>query len=292
MPLPKLFKNKRKLQREPSSSKQFSSRHQADAILSQGFVDLKSRVKSPTDLLDIVGHPHILNASSPDLVPALDSSSSQKRRQQRPSVGPRRASFHSFSPATNNHIPSSRTVTATSIAPASITTAVAVPSSSQQLFQHQKLQINKKTKAVGVIVYNDNSDSTNNNNHHNYYHRPLRSSSSPPTIIMPTPKMPVPPTKQMLLQSNNPWADKTLKEEEDSGQQPAGYSRDVEILSRANAPYELSVPPPPPAPAPAPPPLAQPGKKKLKKMKRNLTWVESFYPVFCAWRNKLLKYFF
>ncbi|KAG2220917.1 hypothetical protein INT45_013046 [Circinella minor] len=246
MPLPKLFKNKRKLRREPSSSKQFSSRYQMDAILSQEFViNLKSRAKSPTDLLDIVGHPHILNASSPDLLSPVESSSSQKQRQQRPSIGPRRASLHSFSPATNNHLSSSRTVTAASIATTSTTTAVAVPSSSHQIFQHQESQKDKKLRAVGVTVYNDNNSNNKTNNGHQH---PLPSSSSPPALIMPTPKMAVPQTKQMLLQSNNPWGDKTLKEEDDE-QQPAGYSRDVDPLSRASAPYELLVPPPIPAPS-------------------------------------------
>ncbi|KAI7850979.1 hypothetical protein BDC45DRAFT_572354 [Circinella umbellata] len=138
-----------------------------DAILSQEFViNLKSRAKSPTYLLDIVGHPHILKASSPD----------------------------QLSPV--------RAVTAASIATTSTTIIVAVPSSSHRIFQHQESP-------------------------------PELLASLSPALVMPTPKMALPQTKQkMLLQSNNPCADKTLNEEEDNGQHPTGYSQGVEPLSR------------------------------------------------------------
>ncbi|KAI8140138.1 hypothetical protein BJV82DRAFT_581427 [Fennellomyces sp. T-0311] len=96
MPLPKLFKNKGKL-REQSA---VSSRHPMDAILSREFTHLNSRAQSPTDLLDMVGYPRIQNASSPNLSTPAAAPSSSFRRKQRPSVGPRRASFHSFSPTT------------------------------------------------------------------------------------------------------------------------------------------------------------------------------------------------
>ncbi|KAI9275490.1 hypothetical protein BDA99DRAFT_495607 [Phascolomyces articulosus] len=257
MPFPKLFKNKGRLRQESSSTKQISSRHQMDAILSREFVPgIKSRAKSPTDLLDMVGYPRISNASSPDLVLPSDSSSSQKRQrqQQRPSVGPRRASFHSYSPTTNNPFSSSRTIvpklsssSSTSLQPQEEQQPQLAPPPPpppppplprHQLFQHQHHHHRKQAR-VGVTIYDDPL--------HHKHAPPARSSS--PTLIMPTPKMAVPLTEQMLINSNNPWADKTLDEED----QTAGYPRDDEPLSRASTSYELLVPPPPP-PAPVPQP--------------------------------------
>ncbi|KAI7884532.1 hypothetical protein K492DRAFT_183178 [Lichtheimia hyalospora FSU 10163] len=114
MPLKKLFKSKRKLGGIEPISKNLPE--DSSGILAREFPYLASRAKSPTDVLDLVGYPQFTTAAAastnftpPPITSVLHRSSQQtdetslasQQQQQstkpiRPTVGPRRASFHSF----------------------------------------------------------------------------------------------------------------------------------------------------------------------------------------------------
>lgn len=106
MPFRNFLKTKRKLRMMDASSFQTASKGtnvENSEILSKPFPPLSSRAKSPTALLDVVGHPRLTNRSTPDLTAASATTiAADKNSQQQSSssvvIKPRRASVHSITP--------------------------------------------------------------------------------------------------------------------------------------------------------------------------------------------------